>query len=116
MGLWHYFSRRKRERELEEELRAHRDMAEDEFRQSGIAEQDARFAAQRALGNVTGALEQSREVWTLVWLESLIQDLRYALRGFLRAPAFAATVVGTIGLALGLNTALFTLFNAYVLR
>jgi hypothetical protein len=115
MGIRHYFTRRKRERELEEELRAHREMAEDEFRREGMPEEEARFAAQRSLGNVTGALEDSRAVWNLQWLETLMQDARYAMRGFLRTPAFALTVVGTIGLALGLNTALFTLFNAYVL-
>jgi predicted permease len=116
MGLRHYFTRRKRERELEEELQSHRQMAEDEFRRAGMPDEDARFAAQRAMGNMTGALEDSRAVWNFQWLESTMQDVRYALRGFRRAPAFVLTLVGTIGLALGLNTALFTLFNAYVLR
>ncbi len=116
MGLQHYFTRGKRERELSEELRVHREMAEDEFRRSGMTESEARFAAQKALGNVTSALEDSRAVWNFQWLESLMQDVRYAIRGFRRAPAFALTVVGTIGLALGLNTALFTIFNTYVLR
>src|ERR1051326_4186567 len=69
-----------------------------------------------AFGNATLALEESRAVWSLGGVESLLQDLRYAVRGFLRQPAFALTVVGTIGLALGLNTTLFTVFNAYVLR
>ncbi len=115
MGLRHYFTRRKRERELGEELRAHREMAEDAYRHE-LPDEEARFAAQRAMGNVTTALEDSRAVWNFQWLESLMQDVRYALRGFLKAPAFVLTVVGTIGLALGLNSALFTLFNAYVLR
>src|ERR1700722_7704377 len=116
MGLRHYFTRRKRERELEEELRSHREMAEDVFRSAGMPDEEARFAAQRSLGNVTSALEDSRATWNYQWLESTMQDIRYAMRGFFRAPAFVLTVVGTIGLALGLNTALFTLFNAYVLR
>ena len=45
-----------------------------------------------------------------------VQDIRYALRSFARNPAFVFTVSGTIALGLGLNLALFTLFNAYVLR
>jgi predicted permease len=49
-------------------------------------------------------------------LESLLLDLRHACRSFRRTPVFAVTVIGTIGLALGLNTALFTIFNAYVLQ
>ena len=116
MGLRHYFTRRKRERELAEELRSHREMAEDAFRRDDVPDHEARFAAQRAMGNVAQALEDSRAVWSFQWLDSLIQDVRYAIRGFVRTPAFALTVVGTIGLALGLNTALFTIFNAYVLR
>ena len=116
MGLRHYFTRRKRERELAEELRSHREMAEDAYRSDELPDDEVRFAVQRTMGNVTQALEDSRAVWSLGWLESLMQDVRYALRGFLNAPAFVLTAVGTIGLALGLNSALFTLFNAYVLR
>src|SRR5207247_4883914 len=47
---------------------------------------------------------------------SMLQDLRFALRGFRRAPAFAATVALTIALGLGLNTSVFTIFDAYALR
>ena len=46
----------------------------------------------------------------------MFRDIRYALRTLRGAPAFAITVVLTLGIGLGLNTALFTLFNAYVLR
>jgi hypothetical protein len=59
--------------------------------------------------------EECRDRRGLAWIEALAQDTRYALRGFLRTPAFTITVIATIALALGLNTALFTLFNAYVL-
>lgn len=69
-----------------------------------------------AFGSVAVALEDSRAVWGFGWLESVMQDVRYALRGFRKAPGFALLVVGTIGAALGLNTTMFTVFNAYVLR
>ena len=49
-------------------------------------------------------------------IEQTRQDVRFAFRGFRRAPAFVITVVATIALALGLNTTAFTIFNAYVLR
>src|ERR1051325_815337 len=100
----HLFFGRRFESGLDEELRFHRAMIE---HQGGDP---------AAFGNATLALEESRTVWSLGGIESLLQDLRYAVRGFLRQPAFALTVVGTIGLALGLNTTLFTVFNAYVLR
>ena len=49
-------------------------------------------------------------------MDSLLQDIRYALRGFRKSPGFALTVVATVGFALGLNTTVFTVFNAYVLK
>ena len=98
------FLKRRFEADLAEELRFHRAMLE----HAG--------GDPTALGNATLASEDSRAVWTFRWLETLLQDLRYALRGFLQTPAFALTVIGTIGLGLGLNTTLFTVFNAYVLR
>ena len=94
----HLIGRRQFERDLAEEVRFHREM-------SGAA-----------FGSEALALEDSRAEWGFGWLESLARDARYALRGVRKSPAFALTVVATIGLALGLNTTLFTVFNAYVLR
>jgi predicted permease len=96
--LWR---RRRFEADLAEEVRIHREMA---------AEVGSPF------GSEAYFLEESRAVWGFGWLDSLGQDIRYALRGFRKAPLFALTVVGTIGLALGLNTTVFTVFDAYVLR
>jgi predicted permease len=84
---------------LEEEVAFHREMA-----------------GGPAFGSVAITLEDSRAVWGFGWLESVMGDIRYALRSFRKSPGFALAVVGTIGLALGLNTTLFTVFNAYVLR
>jgi predicted permease len=97
LQMWRH--RRRFEAELAEEVRFHREM-------SGAA----------AFGSEALILEQARAVWGLAWLESWKQDIRYALRGLRRSPGFAAAVVGAIGLAIGLNTTMFTVFNAYVLR
>ena len=103
MTLWKRIHRWRRRREfeagLEEEMRFHREM-------SGGA----------AFGSVALAMEDSRAVWSVGWLESLARDVRYAVRGFRKSPGFVLAVVGTIGAALGLNTTLFTVLNAYVLR
>uniref|UniRef100_Q01U78 Permease n=1 Tax=Solibacter usitatus (strain Ellin6076) TaxID=234267 RepID=Q01U78_SOLUE len=103
MKLWKKIRQWRRRAEfeagLEEEMRFHREMA-------GGA----------AFGSMALALEDSRAVWSFGWLESVIQDVRYALRGFRKSPGFALAVVGTIGAALGLNTTMFTVFNAYALR
>jgi predicted permease len=103
MKLWKRIRQWRRRREfeagLEEEMRFHREMA-------GGA----------AFGSMAIALEDSRAVWGFGWLESVLQDVRYALRGFRKSPGFALAVVGTIGAALGLNTTMFTVLNAYALR
>jgi hypothetical protein len=108
--------RRQAERDLDEELRIHQQMVEEGLRGSGTAPEDTTHEARRAMGNVPLALEESRSQWTFAWLESFLLDLRHASRSFKRTPVFAVTVIGTIGLALGLNTTLFTVFNTYVLQ
>jgi len=75
MNLWSrlrsLFTRTRRNRELEEELRHHTGLAEDRRRDTGLPPADAHSAALRELGNVTLALEDSRSVWSFGWLESL---------------------------------------------
>ena len=119
MKVWNrirnFARRRTMERELEQEVRAHRAMKEERLQREGMSEREARETAARSFGNMTLALEDSRAAWNFAWLESLGQDIRYALRCFRNAPLFSLTVILTIGLALGLNTLLFTGFNAYVL-
>ena len=107
---------RRVEHELDEELRFHIEM---QTRKNVAAGMNAREAARRArvqFGGVELAKEECRDVSGIGWIETLLQDVRYALRGFRRTPGFALTVVATIALGLGLNTTLFTIFNAYVLR
>lgn len=102
-----FWRRRRFEADLAEEVRIHREMAAHAARRGDSVGQ---------FGSEAYFLEESRAVWGFGWLDSLGQDIRYALRGFRKTPLFALTVVGTIGVALGLNTTLFTLFDAYVLR
>lgn len=114
--FFYFFKRRKLEADLADELRFHRDMTHEKLLRAGVPPEDIPSAAARKFGNTTRILEDLRAVRRVAWLESLLQDCRYAARGFLQKPAFALTVIGTIGLALGLNTTLFTVANAYVFR
>ena len=102
--------------ELDEELQYH--LANETARniERGMSPSDAALAARRSFGNPTQLKEQVRDSWGRRWLERIDQDARYAFRSFRRAPGFSGTVIGTIALALGLNTTAFTIFNAYVLR
>jgi predicted permease len=114
--LFYLFKRRKLEADIAEELSFHRDMTHEKMLRAGVPPEDIPSAAARKFGNTTRVLEDLRAVRRFTWLESFLQDCRYAARGFLQKPAFALTVIGTIGLALGLNTTLFTIVNAYVFR
>jgi macrolide transport system ATP-binding/permease protein len=101
--------------ELLEELRAHEEMKRQELVASGIAPDDARAAARRALGNVTLMREDARRVWIAPWLESVGQDARYAVRTLARQPLHTFTVLAVLVLAIGLNSSLFTLLKGVLL-
>ncbi len=101
---------------LAEEMRLHRAMLEDRFRSEGLTAAEARNRAAREFGPMALALEGSRAEWSVVWVESLWSDARYALRALVRDKAFAATAVLTLAAGLALASVAFTLFNAYVLR
>jgi len=109
-------NRRAADTELHDELRYHLEREMERNVANGMSPADARDAARRAFGNPTVHTESARDAMRWMLLEELRQDAAYALRAFRRAPTFVATVVLTIGLGLGLVTAAFTLFDAYVLR
>ena len=98
------------------EIQAHLELEADRLMAEGLDAAEARRAARRAFGNVTTARERFHEASRWMWAEQLAQDLRYGCRTLLRNPAFAATVVFTLAIGLALTTAVFTVFNAYVLR
>lgn len=102
--------------ELAEELHYHLEAEAARLVARGMSPGDAALAARRAFGNPTQLTEEVRDGWGRRWLERLVEDTRYAWRSFRRVPGFAATVIATIALGLGLNTTAFTIFDAYVLR
>ena len=101
---------------LEEELELHRALKQQELTATGLSPGDARFAARRELGNLTRAREDSRAVWIWPWLETVWQDARYALRASRRQPGFVLLSVAVLGVAIGLNASVFTVFAAVALR
>src|SRR5437660_1468833 len=104
------------ERDLEDELAAHIEMQVRRNYQSGMTETEARRQAFLQFGRTCAIKEACRDERRIGFIETVRQDIHYAMRGIRRAPAVALLVIATIALGLGVNTAAFTIFNAYVLR
>jgi hypothetical protein len=104
--------RRHVEEELDEELQFHLAMEARKHAAAGVSGREAARKARVEFGGVAQVQEECRRARGTEWLETLLQDIRYAARGFRRSPAFAAAVAATLALGLGLNTTLFTIFNA----
>jgi hypothetical protein len=110
------FQRRRREADLEAELRFHLEEEAAERESSGLAPDAAGLAARRDLGNATAVAEQTRAAWSWRWLDDLAQDFRYAARAMTVTPAFTALTMLSLALGLGANTAIFSFMDAILLR
>jgi putative ABC transport system permease protein len=104
-----------RDDELDAEVESHLRMAIEERMARGESRDAAERAARREFGNVTHIKEVTREVRGL-WLERLVQDVRYGARALWRTPAFTIVAVLTLALAIGANSAVFTLVNSVLLK
>jgi predicted permease len=111
--LW---TRKQREAGLQEEFRFHLEAEAEERRSSGASEEEARFAARRALGNKMLLQEETRSAWGWVMMEQFLQDVRYALRAMSANKAFTALAVLSLALGIGANTAIFSFMDSILLR
>lgn len=109
-------SRRRRYNELAESIREHLEEKIEDLMDAGLSREEATRTAHREFGNVTLIEERSREVWQWPRLESVLGDVKYAGRQLWRNPGFTATVVLTLALSIGPNTAIFSLVNALLLK
>jgi len=108
--------RGRRDAEIDEEMRAHLDLLAEDHVRGGLSPADARLAARRDFGSVAAAVEQYRDQRGFPFVDTLVQDVRYALRLWRRAPGFTAIVVSVVALGIGANSAIFNVVDALFLR
>jgi macrolide transport system ATP-binding/permease protein len=110
-------SRRKRFlKALDDDIADHIDRDTAENIERGMDPKSARDAALRSFGNITHCKEDTRAVWISVWLEQLLQDLRYGVRMLYRNIGFSSVAILALALGIGVNTAVFTAYRAMVVR
>jgi predicted permease len=108
--LFDWFRRDKLEAELRDELQFHHHALE---RDAGP---DDPVSTRRRMGNTTRAIEDSRDRWSIPWLDHVQQDVRYAIRGLRRSPGFALGVIATLALGIGANAAMFGVVDRLMFR
>jgi putative ABC transport system permease protein len=101
--------------DLDQEIREHIELETRENIDRGMAPEEARYTALRKFGNVTRVKEDARAVWSVVWLEQLLQDVRFTFRLLCNSPAYTAVAILTVALGIGANTAIFSIFYATLL-
>jgi predicted permease len=116
LRLFGSFGKSRREREFIAEYESHLAMHIEDNLRAGMSPELARREALLRSGATESLKESMRDRWTLLWLETTRQDIRYALRGLSRSPAFSITVLLSLALGLGASIAIFTITDDLLLR
>jgi predicted permease len=110
------FFRRRVEAEMAEEMRFHLEQRAAGYAAGGMTESEAANEARRRFGNLTAIRESAWDARGWRWLERLSRDLGFAVRQLVRSPGFSLLAIVTLGLGVGVNTAMFNVLNAISMR
>jgi predicted permease len=110
------FRRRQRYDDLSVSIQEHIAERAEELMQEGMARAQAEQSARREFGNVALVEQKSREAWQWPALESILADLKFVLRRLRKSPGFTVTVLLTLAIGIGANTAVFSVLNSVILK
>ena len=110
------FGRRGLHARADEELQFHLAMLQQQLIDSGVSPVEARIRAQRQFGNLPLIRERTLDSWRYAVMDTFFRDLRLSVRALRKSPGFAATAIVILAVAIGASTAIFSSFDALVLR